>query len=42
MSEEEVNAGLREQSAERKRKELARVHTLDLSFTTCRSCPTRV
>jgi len=39
MSEEEVNAGLREQSAERKRKELARVHTLDLSFTTWPELP---
>jgi histidinol-phosphate aminotransferase len=34
MSEEEVNAGLREQAAERKRKALARVETLDLSHTT--------
>ena len=31
MSEEEVNQGLREQAAERKRKALARVETLDLS-----------
>ena len=35
MSEEEVNEGLREQAAERKRKALARVETLDLSQTTC-------
>ena len=34
MSEEEVNAGLREDAAERKRKALMRVDTLDLSQTT--------
>ncbi len=34
MSEEEVNQGLREQAAERKRKALTRVDTLDLSQTT--------
>jgi histidinol-phosphate aminotransferase len=34
MTEEEVNAGLREAAAERKRKALARVETLDLSHTT--------
>ena len=34
MSEEEVNAGLREEAAERKRKALTRVETLDLSQTT--------
>ncbi len=34
MSEEEVNVGLREEAAERKRKALARVTTLDLSQTT--------
>jgi histidinol-phosphate aminotransferase len=34
MSEEEVNAGLREEAAERKRKALARLETLDLSHTT--------
>lgn len=39
MTEEEVNAQLRERAAERKRKELARVHTLDLSQTTWRELP---
>jgi histidinol-phosphate aminotransferase len=34
MSEEEVNHGLREQAAERRRKALTRVETLDLSQTT--------
>ena len=34
MSEEEVNAGLREEAAERKRKALTRLETLDLSHTT--------
>ncbi|HEU4973531.1 MAG TPA: aminotransferase class I/II-fold pyridoxal phosphate-dependent enzyme [Baekduia sp.] len=34
LSEEEVNAGLREQAAERRRKELARLEPLDLSRTT--------
>ncbi len=34
MSEEEVNAELREQAAERRRKALTRVDTLDLSQTT--------
>jgi histidinol-phosphate aminotransferase len=34
MSEEEVNVGLREEAAERKRKALMRVETLDLSQTT--------
>ena len=34
MTEEEVNEGLREEAAERKRKALARVETLDLSHTT--------
>jgi histidinol-phosphate aminotransferase len=39
MSEEEVNAGLREQAAERKRKALTRVETLDLSHTTWPELP---
>ena len=39
MSEEEVNAGLREQAAERKRKALAQVETLDLSHTTWPELP---
>jgi histidinol-phosphate aminotransferase len=39
MSEEEVNAGLREEAAERKRKALARVETLDLSHTTWPELP---
>ena len=34
MSEEEVNAGLREEAAERRRKALTKVETLDLSHTT--------
>ena len=34
MSEEEVNQGLREEAAERRRKALTRVETLDLSQTT--------
>ena len=34
MSEEEVNAGLREEAAERRRKALTKVDTLDLSHTT--------
>ena len=34
MSEEDVNKGLREEAAERKRKALTRVETLDLSQTT--------
>ena len=39
MSEEEVNEGLREQAAERKRKALTRVETLDLSLTTWPELP---
>ena len=39
MSEEEVNAQLREQAAERKRKALTRVETLDLSETTWPELP---
>ncbi len=39
MSEEEVNQGLREQAAERKRKALTRVDTLDLSHTTWPELP---
>lgn len=39
MSEEEVNAGLRERAAERKRKALTRVETLDLSHTTWPELP---
>jgi len=39
MSEEEVNIGLREQAAERKRKALTRVETLDLSQTTWPDLP---
>jgi histidinol-phosphate aminotransferase len=39
MSEEEVNAGLREEAAERKRKALTRVDTLDLSYTTWPELP---
>jgi histidinol-phosphate aminotransferase len=39
MSEEEVNAGLRLQAAERRRKALARVETLDLSQTTWPELP---
>ncbi len=39
MSEEEVNRGLREEAAERKRKALTRVETLDLSQTTWPELP---
>ncbi|HEY7935486.1 MAG TPA: aminotransferase class I/II-fold pyridoxal phosphate-dependent enzyme [Solirubrobacteraceae bacterium] len=39
LSEEEVNADLREQAAERKRKALTRVQTLDLSHTTWPELP---
>ncbi|MGA2320730.1 MAG: aminotransferase class I/II-fold pyridoxal phosphate-dependent enzyme [Solirubrobacteraceae bacterium] len=39
MSEEEVNEELREQAAERKRKALTRVETLDLSQTTWPELP---
>jgi len=39
LSEEEVNAGLREQAAERKRQALAKVETLDLSQTTWPGLP---
>jgi histidinol-phosphate aminotransferase len=39
MSEEEVNAQLREDAAERKRKALTRVETLDLSQTTWPELP---
>jgi histidinol-phosphate aminotransferase len=39
MSEEEVNSELREQAAERKRKALTRVQTLDLSQTTWPDLP---
>jgi histidinol-phosphate aminotransferase len=39
MSEEEVNAGLREEADERKRKALMRVETLDLSQTTWPELP---
>ena len=39
MSEEEVNQGLREQAAERKRKALTRVEALDLSQTTWPELP---
>jgi histidinol-phosphate aminotransferase len=39
MSEEEVNEGLREQAAERRRKALTRVDTLDLSQTTWPKLP---
>jgi histidinol-phosphate aminotransferase len=39
MSEEEVNAGLRAEAAERKRKALTRVETLDLSQTTWLELP---
>jgi histidinol-phosphate aminotransferase len=39
MSEEEVNQGLREQAAERRRKALTRVDTLDLSLTTWPELP---
>jgi histidinol-phosphate aminotransferase len=39
MSEEEVNQGLREQAAERRRKALTRIETLDLSRTTWPGLP---
>src|SRR5271154_2830019 len=39
MTEEEVNAGLREEAAERRRKALTRVETLDLSQTTWPELP---
>jgi len=39
MSEEEVNAGLREEAAERRRKALTRVETLDLSHTSWPELP---
>jgi histidinol-phosphate aminotransferase len=39
LSEEEVNSGLREEAAERKRKALTRVQTLDLSQTTWPDLP---
>ncbi len=39
LSEEEVNAGLREEAAERRRKALTRVETLDLSHTTSPELP---
>ncbi len=39
MTEEEVNEGLREEAAERRRKALARVETLDLSLTTWPELP---
>src|ERR1041385_2662343 len=39
MSEEEVNQGLREEAAERRRKALTRVETLDLSQTTWPELP---
>jgi histidinol-phosphate aminotransferase len=39
MSEEEVNEGLREEAAERRRKALTRVETLDLSHTTWPELP---
>jgi histidinol-phosphate aminotransferase len=39
LSEEEVNSGLREEAAERKRKALTRVQTLDLSHTTWPDLP---
>ncbi len=39
MSEEEVNQGLREEAAERRRKALTRVETLDLSLTTWPQLP---
>jgi histidinol-phosphate aminotransferase len=39
MSEEEVNVGLREEAAERRRKALTRVDTLDLSQTTWPELP---
>ena len=39
MSEEEVNAGLRKEAEERRRKALTRVETLDLSQTTWPELP---
>src|SRR5437868_14617578 len=39
LSEEEVNLGLREEAAERRRKALTRVETLDLSQTTWPELP---
>lgn len=39
LSEEEVNRELREEAAERKRKALTRVHTIDLSQTTWPDLP---
>src|SRR5476649_509025 len=39
MSEEEVNVGLREEAAERRRKALTRVEALDLSHTTWPELP---
>jgi histidinol-phosphate aminotransferase len=39
MTEEEVNEGLREEAAERKRKALTRVQTIDLSQTTWPELP---
>lgn len=39
VSEEEINEGLREEAAERKRRALTRVKTLDLSQTTCPDLP---
>jgi histidinol-phosphate aminotransferase len=39
MSEDEVNEGLREEAAERKRKALTKVQTLDLSQTTWHELP---
>jgi histidinol-phosphate aminotransferase len=39
MSQEEVNEGLREEAAERRRKALTRVETLDLSQTTWPTLP---
>jgi len=39
MTEEEVNQGLREEAAERRRKALTRVDTLDLSLTTWPELP---
>jgi histidinol-phosphate aminotransferase len=39
LSEEEVNAGLREEAAERRRKALTRVVTLDLAHTTWPELP---
>ena len=39
LSEEEVNSGLREEAAERKRKALTKVQTLDLSHTTWPDLP---